>query len=50
MQALITLFNTLFTYPIFNALLGLYHLLGDFGLSILLLTGMVYLLYTADNT
>lgn len=32
------IFNHLFTYPIFNALMLLYHLFGDFGLSIIVLT------------
>jgi YidC/Oxa1 family membrane protein insertase len=32
------LFNLLFTFPIFNALMLLYHLFGDFGLSIIVLT------------
>jgi YidC/Oxa1 family membrane protein insertase len=32
------LFNHLFTYPIFNLLMFLYHLFGDFGLSIIVLT------------
>lgn len=32
------IFNHLFTYPIFNALMFLYHLFGDFGLSIIILT------------
>ncbi len=32
------LFNLIFTYPIFNGLMLLYHLFGDFGLSIVVLT------------
>jgi YidC/Oxa1 family membrane protein insertase len=31
-------FNLVITYPIFNVLMLLYHLLGDFGLSIIVLT------------
>jgi YidC/Oxa1 family membrane protein insertase len=31
-------FNFIITYPIFNALMLLYHLFGDFGLSIIVLT------------
>lgn len=37
-MGLIGLFNQVFTYPILNALLLLYHLFGDFGLSIIVLT------------
>lgn len=37
-------FNTIFTYPIFNVLLLLYHLFGDFGLSIIVLTIMIRLI------
>ncbi len=37
------LFQLMFTYPILNALMELYHLLGDFGLSIIVLTCIVYL-------
>lgn len=44
MDLIVHLFNTLFTYPILNALMELYHLLGDFGLSIVALTGIVFLL------
>lgn len=40
------LFNLIFTYPIFNALVLLYHLFGDFGLSIIVLTlGIKLLLF-----
>jgi YidC/Oxa1 family membrane protein insertase len=39
-----TIFNTLFTYPIFNGLMVLYFLLHDFGLAIVLLTGVISLL------
>ncbi len=38
MNLIMDLFNHLFTYPIFNALMFLYHLFGDFGLSIIVLT------------
>ena len=38
------LFNTLFTFPIFNLLMLLYHLFGDFGLSIIVLTIIVRLI------
>lgn len=37
------LFNLIFTYPIFNALMVLYHLFGDFGLSIIVLTLIIKL-------
>jgi len=36
-------FNLIFTYPIFNVLILLYHLFGDFGLSIIVLTIMIRL-------
>jgi YidC/Oxa1 family membrane protein insertase len=36
-------FNLIFTYPIFNALMLLYRLIGDFGLSIIVLTLVVKL-------
>src|ERR1700682_2481493 len=38
MSLIMDLFNHLFTYPIFNALMFLYHIFGDFGLSIIVLT------------
>jgi YidC/Oxa1 family membrane protein insertase len=38
MNLIVGLFNDLFTYPIFNVLMFLYHLFGDFGLSIIVLT------------
>jgi len=44
MNLVIYFFNFVFTYPIFNGLMLLYHLLGDFGLSIILLTIAIYLL------
>jgi YidC/Oxa1 family membrane protein insertase len=44
MSLIMDLFNHLFTYPIFNALLFLYHLFGDFGLSIIVLTVALSLL------
>ena len=37
------IFNLLFTYPIFNGLMLLYHLFGDFGLSIIVLTLIIKL-------
>lgn len=37
-------FNLVFTFPILNVLLLLYHFVGDFGLSIILLTIVLYLL------
>ncbi len=36
-------FNLIFTFPIFNALTLLYHLFGDFGLSIVVLTLVIKL-------
>ncbi len=38
------LFNLVFTNPIFNGLMALYHLFGDFGLSIVVLTIIIKLL------
>jgi len=37
------LFNIIFTYPIFNVLMVLYRLFGDFGLSIIVLTLIIRL-------
>ncbi len=37
-------FNLIFTFPIFNALTLLYHLFGDFGLSIVVLTLVIKLI------
>jgi len=37
------IFNQIFTYPIFNALMLLYHIFGDFGLSIIVLTIIIRL-------
>jgi len=37
-------FNLIFTFPIFNALMLLYHLFGDMGLSIIVLTLFIRLL------
>ncbi len=37
------LFNHIFTYPIFNVLMLLYHLFGDFGLSIIVLTIVIFI-------
>jgi YidC/Oxa1 family membrane protein insertase len=44
MPIITNLFNTFLTYPIFNALMELYHLLGDLGLAIVALTTLVFLL------
>lgn len=44
MSLLIQLFNTIFAYPIVNVLLSLYHLIGDFGLTIIILTAIVFVL------
>jgi membrane protein insertase Oxa1/YidC/SpoIIIJ len=41
---LVAFFNTAFTYPIFNGLMALYFLLGDFGLAIVVLTCIISLL------
>jgi YidC/Oxa1 family membrane protein insertase len=38
------LFNLIFTFPIFNALMLLYHLFGDFALSIIVLTVIIRLI------
>jgi YidC/Oxa1 family membrane protein insertase len=38
MTLISNLFNVIITYPIFNVLMLLYHFLGDFGLSIIILT------------
>jgi len=38
MSLISNFFNVIITYPIFNALMLLYHLFGDFGLSIVVLT------------
>lgn len=37
-------FNHIFTYPIFNVLMLLYHVFGDFGLSIIVMTIVIRLL------
>ncbi|GAC1566409.1 MAG: hypothetical protein NVS3B14_08430 [Ktedonobacteraceae bacterium] len=37
-------FNILFTFPIFNGLMLLYHVLGDFGLAIIVLTVLIRLI------
>lgn len=37
------LFNLIFTFPIFNVLVSLYHLFGDFALSIIVLTLIIKL-------
>lgn len=43
MELIANLFNAILTYPIFNVLMELYHLLGDLGLSIVTLTAIVFL-------
>jgi len=40
---IVNLFNIIFTYPIFNGLMLLYHLFGDFALSIIVLTLVIKL-------
>src|SRR5581483_1994538 len=42
MSFISNLFSTISTYPIFNALMVLYHLLGDMGLAIVALTGVIF--------
>ncbi|HKV58544.1 MAG TPA: YidC/Oxa1 family membrane protein insertase, partial [Ktedonobacteraceae bacterium] len=37
-------FNVIFTFPIFNGLMLLDHVIGDFGLSIIVLTVLIRLL------
>ncbi len=44
MSLLSQIFNDTLTFPIFNVLMALYHLVGDFGLAIIILTGIVFLL------
>ncbi len=44
MSLLIQLFNTIVAYPIVNILLSLYHLFNDFGLTIIILTAIVFVL------
>jgi YidC/Oxa1 family membrane protein insertase len=44
MNLLSQLFNDALTYPILNGLMALYHLVGDFGLAIIILTIIVFLL------
>jgi YidC/Oxa1 family membrane protein insertase len=44
MSLLLQLFNTVIAYPIVNILLSLYHLIGDFGLTIVILTAIVFVL------
>lgn len=43
MNFFVNFFNTVFTYPIFNGLMMLYFLLGDFGLAIVVLTCIISL-------
>ena len=38
MSLISNFFNVVITYPIFNVLMLLHHLFGDFGLSIIVLT------------
>jgi YidC/Oxa1 family membrane protein insertase len=40
---ILNIFNYVFTYPIFNVLMLLYHVLGDFALSIVVLTILIRL-------
>ncbi|GCF06563.1 YidC/Oxa1 family membrane protein insertase [Dictyobacter arantiisoli] len=44
MGQIANLFNLILTFPIFNCLIILYHLFGDFGLSILVLTLIIKLI------
>jgi YidC/Oxa1 family membrane protein insertase len=44
MSLILQLFNTVIAYPIVNILLSLYHLIGDFGLTIVILTAIVFVL------
>ncbi len=44
MSLLSNFFNFVFTYPIFNLLMLLYRLTGDFGLSIIVLTIVIFLI------
>ncbi|GCE26795.1 hypothetical protein KDA_22790 [Dictyobacter alpinus] len=44
MGEIANLFNLIFTFPIFNGLILLYHLFGDFGLSIVVLTLIIKLI------
>lgn len=43
MGEIANLFNLIFTFPIFNGLVALYHLFGDFALSIIVLTLIIKL-------
>ncbi|MBV9614883.1 MAG: membrane protein insertase YidC [Ktedonobacteraceae bacterium] len=44
MSLLIQLFTTIFAYPIVNVLLSLYHMIGDFGFAIIILTAIIFIL------
>jgi YidC/Oxa1 family membrane protein insertase len=44
MTLITNFFNVIITYPIFNVLMLLYHFLGDFGLSIIVLTIATFLM------
>lgn len=44
MGGIINIFNLIFTYPIFNVLILLYRAIGDFGLSIIVLTLIIRLI------
>lgn len=44
MSLISNFFNLIITYPILNALMLLYHLFGDFGLSIIVLTFAIFLM------
>ena len=44
MGQIFNFFNIIFTFPIFNALMVLYRIIGDFGLSIIVLTLVIKLI------
>lgn len=44
MGQIFNFFNIIFTFPIFNALMVLYRIIGDFGLSIIVLTVVIKLI------
>lgn len=50
MEFLATLFHTLFTYPILNALMLLYYWLGDFSLALVALTLSLSTTIAADQS
>lgn len=45
MDLFVNLFNTVITHPLFNLLMMLYYWLGDFGLAIVVLTALIWLLF-----